>query len=176
MQSVVRWLKKSSDLFSFNIAFLGAKTKFLIKPKSDTKKNPKMSLQQYCCWKCSLGLCTGNHGEESGHHWSWHQWLGIHQELPGRGAGAHLLWEGRRHRGPVEILGEWDTTAVDWGVRWEVWEHIAWTQPSKQAVMAVTLTLWSTTSEAGWKVSPLLTSKVNEIVGWLVSVYRAQLQ
>lgn len=84
-----------------------------------------------CGYKCvhmgfsceSLGLCTGNHGEESGHHWSRHQWPGLHQELPRRGTGTHLLWEGRRRWGPVEILSECDITAADWGVRGEVCEN-----------------------------------------------------
>lgn len=76
------------------------------------------------CFSCeSLGLCTGNYGEESGHHWSRHQWPGLHQKLPRRGTGTHLLWEGWRHWGPVEILGEWDITAADWGVRGEVCEN-----------------------------------------------------
>lgn len=71
----------------------------------------------HMCFSCeSLGLCTGNHGEESGHHWSRHQRPGLHQELPRRGTGTHLLWEGWRRRGTVEILGEWDITAADWGV------------------------------------------------------------
>lgn len=52
------------------------------------------------------------HGEESGRHWSWCQWPGLHTVLPRGGAGAHLLREKQWRGRPMEILGKWPTAGT----------------------------------------------------------------
>ena len=81
----------------------------------------------HMCFSCeSLGLCTGNYGEESGHHWSRHQWPGLHQKLPRRGTGTHLLWEGWRHwmlcrslfpNQGLKLAGQWKRQVLATGAR-----------------------------------------------------------
>lgn len=100
VQTVLSWLTGIPN-YSINV-FLHDEVKLLSKPKVNTK----ISSYKWC-WKWSLHLSAGTHEEESGHHWSWCQWPGCHQELSGGGAGAHMLWEEWWCWGPVEILSEW---------------------------------------------------------------------
>lgn len=114
-----------------------AKTKFPIKPKTNTKVR-----SQKCCWKWSLPHSTGTHEEESGYRWSWCQRPGLHQELSGGGAGAHLLWEERWRWRPVEILSECGLCATSREVeeeeapglhRWQLW-FLAGLDPTKHKI------------------------------------------
>lgn len=90
--------KKSINIFPqhkllmYIYVFLSVKMRIVTyKPQLIISTEKKLSIQGYLLKKFSPNPPTDNNGEESGHHWSWCQWLGLHTVLSRRGAGAHLL-------------------------------------------------------------------------------------